>query len=187
MAEFTINDFRGKVRDLARPNRFLVTLEGTPSDVALPNDYIYFVKGIGTPTKTIGEIGNLFWFGGQYKIGGDPTFDDITLTFLNKDKYDIISAFETWMELIASTETNERGEPDDYKAKLVIKQLKIDNSGTAQYVCQGVYPKTISPVELSHETNDSVEEFQVTFSIDYWTGEEGEATSGVVKNDSVSV
>jgi hypothetical protein len=39
----------------------------------------------------------------------------------------------------------------------------------AEYTYVGMWPSSIAPVDLSYETNDTLAEYVVTFTYDYWT------------------
>ena len=159
------------MKNLARPNRFLVEIT-TPTGVSafkFEEKDQYYVRSANLPGKTIGDITNLFWFGENYKIAGDPTFEDLTLKFLDQFNHGLRLKFLTWMEAIASTVSNERGEPGDYKTVITLHQLDNANNTMATCYCHGAYPKIVGPIEVGQDQNDAVEEFDVTFSIDTFT------------------
>lgn len=183
MPGLRIQDFRDNVRDVARPNRFILSIPTPPKGIGNFNEeYQYHVRSASLPGRTTGDVTNLFWQGMNYKIAGDPTYDDLTFTFLNNENFEVKKFFEMWINNINNTTTNERVSPADYKAVIQIDQLGKSGTVIGTYYLQGAYPKSLEALELNQETIDAVEEFTVTFSLDYWSSElapgEGE---GIVK------
>lgn len=179
---YKLQDFRINALDIARPNRFLVSFAGgNNTEFSLTDSEKYYVRSASLPGKTVGDISNLFWFGQNYKIAGDPTFEDITLKFLNNHGFSIRQKAELWLDNIAKTVENTRGNPEDYKMTMQLDQVNLANEIVASYHCYGVYPKNITAIELSHESNDALEEFDVTFSIDYWSNATDGGGTGTVE------
>ena len=163
----TLNDYKGKIKDLARPNRFLLTFPTSPFTVSA--DLPFSVRSASLPGRTIGDITNLYWQGMNFKIAGDPTYDDYTVMFLNSVKFDIKSYVEEWIDAMANSINNERTSHTDYKGTIQLEQLGRGTDILATYYMHGVYPKSIEAIELSQETVDAVEEFSTTWSVDYWS------------------
>lgn len=183
MAGITLDAFRGAVQELARPNRFMVAIETLPpglGNVNWDDEMIYHCKAASIPGRTLGEM-SMTWMGNVYKLAGDPTFDDIQLTFINNASFSIRESIELWIDGIANVIKNTRSSHLDYKGTLRLDQFGSGNNVIARYYLHGVWPKTIDAIEMSHETGDSIEEFSVTFSVDYWSGTDtygaGETTS----------
>lgn len=167
-----LDDFRGAVRDVARPNRFLMSLQTPPSGIPIliTENQQYLIRATQLPSRTNGEITNVYWQGMQYKFAGDPTFENVSFTFLNNASFDLKRVFELWMNGISNSITNERLKPSDYKGVIEIQQLSsTDSSVIANYRLHGAYPVSLDAVELGQETIDAVEEFVVQMSIDYWS------------------
>ena len=172
--ESTLLKYKANLKDLARPNRFLFSIPGAPSGVAgfaFTEDMQYHVKAASLPGRTVGDIATLFWFGVNYKIAGDPVFDDVTLVFLNDSSFKLKKTFESWLHYVSDAVANKRGDPESYKAIFKLDQIGRNNEILATYYLHGTYPKSMDPIELSHETNDTIEEFSVNFSIDLWTND----------------
>jgi len=185
-----LSAFKSGIKGLARPNRFLVSFNGSDTSGTKifnfggqgnrneENDQ-FMVRSAQLPGKEIGDVSNLYWFGQNYKIGGDPTYADITLSFFNGVNFGLRQRFEEWHEKIADTVNNSRGAPNDYKVEMVLSQLGLNNDIIAQYYCHGVFPKNVSTIELTQDSDNEVEKFDVSFNIDNWTnkGSSGGATT----------
>ena len=103
----------------------------------------------------------------------DHTYGDITATFYADKFLRERSFFEMWQKAAFSNTTHNMNYYNDYVAPLDIfalgqfaAQQERDDAtyGVRLFDC---YPKTISDVSFSHETN-SVQTFTVTFSYRYW-------------------
>jgi len=161
-----LTDFKAKVQDVARTNRFLFTF-ASPVSGGDSETMSYLCKGAQLPSKTIGEI-ILNWQGMQNKIAGDPTFDDLSLTFIND--YDQVGrkTFEDWMKYIDDQTSNEREAQGDYKIDCTVQLLGRKGEVIAEFKMFGVWPKQLDAVDLNSESSDTMSEFGVTLGMDYW-------------------
>jgi hypothetical protein len=167
----SIMDFKGNVADVARPNRFLVSFRGT-AVAGFDPKMQYLVKGTSIPGRDIGDI-TVNWQGMQIKLAGDPTFADIDMTFINDLEFSLRNLFEEWADNIALMSTNERTTHADYKAEVVIQQIgRTMDEVLATYVLEGAYPKNVAAIALAMDTNDTVEEFTVSFRYDQFYRED---------------
>ena len=160
MPGITLESFKAKVADGARPNRFLLTF-ASPGGGAGAESISFMVKGAQLPGRNIGEvIAN--WQGQQAKFAGDPTFDDFTVTFINDYGFVARTDIEKWMNGIANPNTNERGAHVEYKIDAIIQQLGRKGEVLAEYKMIGFYPKTMDVIDLNMESSDTFEEFTVS-------------------------
>ena len=103
----------------------------------------------------------------------DHTYGDITATFYTDKFMRERSFFEMWQKAAFSNTTHNMNYYNDYVSPLDIfalgqfasRQERDDMTyGVRLFEC---YPKNISEVSFSHETND-IQTFTVTFSYRYW-------------------
>ena len=165
----SLEEFKSNIIDLARPNRFRVFIfDPIAIETEYPIEWEYYTKTASIPERSFGDI-ELSWFGKKMKVAGDPVYNDVDVTFLNDSDFKVKKYFEKWMDLIANTNSDERmSDYDNYKSIMTITQLGSKGQELAKYECFGVYPKTVNSIELSMDSSDSIEEIQVSFSIDYW-------------------
>lgn len=164
-----LNDFKAKVQDVARANRFLFSFS-SPVAGADAETISYLCKGAQLPSKTIGEI-ILNWQGMQAKIAGDPVFDDLTLTFINDYEQQARKTVEDWMVFIDNQTSNDRESQTDYKIDATVKLLGRKGETIASIKMFGVWPKMLDAVDLNSESTDQMSEFGCTFGMDYWERE----------------
>ena len=165
----SISEFKSSLLDVARPNRFLFQTAYIPGGaVGVWNEAkSYLCQGSSIPGRDIGDI-TINWQGMQFKIAGDPTFNDIEFRFINDQDFSARNFFEAWLHDIADL-SNQRNGYDYYKDDVTIVQLgnKAD-SELAKYKLMGAYVKAISPIELNMGTENTIEEFTVTIRFDWF-------------------
>lgn len=181
MADISLRKFKSNVTDVARPNRFWVSI-GDPANAIITSgndnqaslspwkeNHEFLAKSASLPGRTVGNI-EINWQGMKYNIAGDPTFDDITLTFINNYDWDLRKYFEDLLEVIAQMDTNERSQPGSYKSDVItLQQLGRTSSDIlATYRLIGAYPTSIAAIDLSQDSSDSMEEVSVTLKYDYF-------------------
>jgi hypothetical protein len=192
---FTISDFTQRlVGDGARPNLFQVVMTGVPGITG--NKLSFMAKTAQLPGSTIGTV-PLYYFGREMKFAGNRTFADWTITIINDEDFMIRNAIEGWMNAINSNESNIRGDAgvaisatgQNYTTDAQVYQYgKVGPSGSASsgaagaikgYNFVGMFPVDLSPIELDWASNDTIEEFSVTFAYQYWTTGTTGATTGL--------
>lgn len=165
-----IDDFKSKLTGGgARSNLFraTVTYPGyAAGDVELTS---FMCKSAQLPASTIEAI-TVPFRGRQLQIAGDRTFEPWTITIINDTDFAVRNAFERWMNGInAHTENTGLTNPTDYKADVLIEQL--DKSGVAvkRYDFKGAFPTSVGAIDVSYDTENEIEEFEVELQVDYWT------------------
>lgn len=157
-----INNFKGSFKNLARPTLFRVTGFGAN------NQLEFLCKAAQIPGETIGII-EVPYMGRKIKVGGDRIYTEWTITILNDEAYTLRTYFEDWTDLINDPESNVGSAIiESYKQDGFIEQLGSDDSVIAKYKLIGCFPSEVSPIDVSFESNDTVEEFTVTLQLDYW-------------------
>jgi hypothetical protein len=179
---FNVNNFRSKItRDVARPNLFSVNLTlPTFGDAQPAKDVEFKIKAAQLPGSTIG-IAPLYYFGREIKLAGNRTFTDWTVQVINDESFDVRNTLEKWMNAINSHEGNYReknfvtggNQPQTNggytRDASVIQYGKDGQEIIKQYNFVGMFPVDIAPIDLDWGSNDTIEEFAVTFAYQYWT------------------
>ena len=149
----------------ARANQFKVLMT-TPGPVApaIPTEKTSFLcKGAALPGQTIAEVPVPFR-GRNLYIAGDREFDVWETTIINDIDFHIRNEIEAWMNSINDLETNTGlNNVDDYTSDLTVEQLGRVNSILKTYVLRNCQPTVVSPIELSYDTTNAIEEFSVTW------------------------
>lgn len=178
-----INDFVSKFTGGgARPNLYMVTLN-FPAGVAASGEAIknsYLCKASSLPQSMIGTVLVPF-MGRQVKVAGDKEFPEWTVTMINDTDFSARRAFESWMNLINTHVANTGVEnPNEYYADMKVEQLNRQGDTIYTYDFRSCFPSEVGEVTLAYDENDAVEEFQVTFNVNYWTSESTDGDSGAL-------
>lgn len=136
------------------------------------------VKTAALPASNIGTIPVPFR-GRVLNVAGDRTFESWTITVINDTDFAIRRMFEKWMNGINKHEnTSGYVNPFDYQRDLLVHQLgrapykATGSSGNVPilrtYKMYGCFPSSIGSIPLSYDDTDSIEQYDVTFEIQWW-------------------
>lgn len=168
--------------DGARPNLFRVTinlpaaLQGLNSGNAFGNKLTLTCRAAQIPGSSIGKVPTQY-MGREVYFAGNRTVSDWTVTIMNDEDFVTRNAFEQWMKAINSMIGNVRaaglGSPNSYVSDAYVEHLGKGGPDDviARYKMIALFPTDLSPIELDWGTNDVIEEYSVTFSIDAWEDE----------------
>ena len=159
-----IHDFKQSFKGGVRPNLFRVSIA---HQVGIPQ-IEFLCKAAQIPASTIGNI-DVPFRGRQLKVPGDRTFTDWTVTVLNDPQFIIRSAFEDWSANI----THHAANVSSLNHSTVYGQGQVIQMGRAgeshrMYRMEDIYPTEIAAIDLGMDTNDTVEEYSVTFAVNNW-------------------
>lgn len=184
---FRVQDFRASMEfDGARPNLFEVFLtfptlvnEGAAAQTKLT----FMARAAQLPGSTINPIVQPY-FGREVKFAGNRTFQDWTVTVINDEDFRIRDSFEKWMSGINSHVGNLRDPAfikgdDGYQQDGYVTQYGKTGDILKEYKFVGMFPIDISPIDLDWASNDTIEEYAVTFSYQWWefaVGQNGATT-----------
>ena len=169
MAILGVDDFKAKLRGGgARPNLFKATINFPAYAGGGVELTSFLCEAAALPASTMGVI-TIPFRGRQLKVAGDRTFDVWTPTIINDTDFNVRNAMERWMNGInAHSDNSGLTNPVDYQADLVVEQLDRDGSTIKTYNFRGCFPTNIDPIDLSYDPAAAIEEFSVTFQVQYW-------------------
>ena len=162
----------------ARPNLFEVEITTLPGGIAWDySNFKFMCKAAQLPGQTIASI-DVPFRGRTFKVAGDRTIDAWTVTIINDENFEYRNAFESWTELIANLDTNLGATlPDAYMRNARVYQLgrgsrtsSTDSTGSENVVLKeyefiDIFPTSVSPIDLSYDSSDTIEEFTVEFQV----------------------
>ena len=196
----TLSNFKSRLAGGgARPNLFEVTL---PSFPGAAEDFwgegenesntkmAFLCKAAQLPASTVAEIPVAFR-GRQLKVAGERTFDPWTVTIINDEDFGLRTSFEAWMNKLSKlNDATGVTNPTSYMTNAYVKQLgrgkerfATENAGGESSVLRtykfyDIWPTNVSAIQLSYDTEGTIEEFDVTFAVQYFTiGESDESGS----------
>ena len=105
----TISEFKSRLLGGgARPNLFEVELTAMPASVTLPwqaERFGFLCKAAQLPGMNIANI-DVPFRGRIFKVAGDRTIDNWTITVINDEDFLYRNAFEEWTQQIAALDDN---------------------------------------------------------------------------------
>lgn len=154
----------------ARPNQFRVTMPfpvfSTESNET--EQLRFLARSTAIPSATIGVV-EVPFRGRQIPIAGDKTFEEWNITVVNDTDFDLRNAFERWSNAI-----QEHGNPvgivapAEYMVDADVDQLGRDDSVLKTYTMIGAWPINVGQIELSMDSNDEIETFEVGLRFVHW-------------------
>lgn len=167
-----IDDFRATlVGGGARPSQFMVTLN-FPSFVGgtqATQKGIFLVKAASLPASVITPI-DVPFRGRIAKVAGERQFQNWNVTVLNDNDMVIRNTLEVWSSsILEHAHTNGIVRPQQYTTDMFVSQLDRNDNIVKTYKFHNCFPQVVSEIGLDFGNTNSIEEFQVEFSVDYWT------------------
>lgn len=181
-----ISDFKAAlVGGGARPNLFEVAIPSFPTPITsdwqdLNDDLQFLCKAASLPASSMAEIPVPFR-GRILKVAGDRTFADWTITVINDENFQLRTAFEKWMNLMSNlADATGVTNPASYMVNAYVTQLGRGanaHQATQEYAkssilriykMYSIFPTEVSAIDLSYETTDTVEQFDVTFQVQWF-------------------
>ena len=175
----TISQFKSQlIGGGARPNLFEVELTTLPAGIAWPADnFRYMCKAAQLPASVIANI-DIPFRGRIFKVAGDRTIEPWSITIINDEDFRIRKAMEEWVDFIAKLENNLGAtDPSAYMVNAKVFQLgrgatpsSQTNAGDRNAVLReyefiDIFPTSVSSIDLSYDSSDTIEEFVVDFQV----------------------
>ena len=156
-----------------RSNQFRVDIDLPTGNSTHTEKIQYLCSSTTLPKQTIGTT-EVAFRGRKLQIAGDTrTFEPWDITVLNDD-FSVYNTFEDWQNYINDVMSNRTVAVEDYKAEAEIHQLNRDGDSIKQITLHGCFPSDIAAIDLSMDTDDEVQTFDVTLAYDYFTTPEGD-------------
>jgi len=180
-ANRNISQFKSKlIGGGARPNLFEVELTTLPPNVVSDWDaevFSFMCKGANLPAQTIANI-DVPFRGRIFKVAGDRTIEPWTITVINDEDFRFRNAFENWTQQIANLDDNlGTTDPSAYMTNAKVFQLGRGSSKAStssdgnenvvlkEYEFIDIFPTSVSAIDLSYDTGDTIEEYTVEFQV----------------------
>ena len=195
----TISQFKSKlVGGGARPNLFEVQVN-FPDEVnlAIQGDgggefdgdrFRFLCKAAALPASNVSNL-EVAFRGRTLKVAGDRTFDPWSITVINDQDFGHYRAFQAWAQNIAQYgDSSGLTDPSSYMGQATVYQLgrnvasqqgsnspATDSNILAHYKFVDIFPTTVGAIDLSYDTENTIEEFTVDFQVQYWYPEKAGA------------
>ena len=171
MAISTISNIALGIGLGARPNLFQISFAGGLVGAA-GSTISLLCKAGQVPASSIGVIDIPMIGGRRYKIGGERSFADWTVTVMNDGSFANRKALEAYQKLFVSNDYDAESvgaRSTTVLSTVTVEHLGADGKATRTYTLNNCWPSDISAIDLSYDTTDTLEEFTVTWTYDYFT------------------
>jgi hypothetical protein len=163
MPSLNITDFKGHFIAGARPNLYKVRAG------RLGGDLEFLCKASQIPSSTVEPI-DVPYLGRQIKVPGNRTFEEWNVTVINDINFGIRELVEAWMnEINGHIDNLGSARVADVYSDARVEQLGRDGAVLYTYDIVDMFPTMLAPIELGFESNNEIEEFEVTFNYNYWS------------------
>ena len=187
----TISQFKSKlIGGGTRPNLFEVQVNFPDGvDLGIQGDgggefdgdrFRFLCKAAQLPASNVGNL-EVPFRGRVLKVSGDRTFDPWTVTVINDQDFGHYRAFQAWAQNIAQYgDSSGLTDPSSYMGQATVYQLGRGatqssqtnagdrNSVLREYEFIDIFPTSVSSIDLSYDSSDTIEEFTVDFQVQYW-------------------
>ena len=178
MTKRSIEDFKavlqgGGVRSHHVPGGTDLPYGVSSDNNLLTNDGTFLIKASQLPASTIGQI-DVPFRGRQLKVPGDREFEDWSVNILNDVTFGLRKGLEEWSERIQNHNyALGATELSDYYASAVVRQLDRDGRQLRAYrFRRHLAQDDLEAIGLDFEANNAVEDYGVTFAVQYWSATE---------------
>ncbi len=187
----SIEDFKAVLQGGGvRPTMFQVEMTYPDAIVADGNqatqEGTFLIKAAQLPASNVGFC-EVPFRGRKLKVSGDRSYEDWTITVTNDVTFRTRKAFEEWAERIQNHNfVLGSNTLVDYFGSAIVRQLDRDGNQLRAYRFEGIWPTQVGEIGLDFDTNDTVEDYDVTLCVQYWSAiEQGDPfTSAVPVNAS---
>ena len=180
-ADFNISKLKGALTGGgARPSLFKFTVTGAPATFT---NMEYLCQVSALPPLTVTPIEKMY-FGRTVKIPGDIVFGDLTTTIYQTEKGTERFNLESWMDKINGHVQNLSSLEDEttnfmgkYSGVGTLFQYAKDGETTLSEVeFVDMWPQSVTEIALSYDTASDLEQFDVTWSYNYYKVKIGSTT-----------
>lgn len=156
-----ITNFISNFKEGVRPNLFRVYIPRLDGSIE------FLCKAAQIPESSVAAI-PVKYMGREIKIAGDRTFAPWTVTVINDVDWAIRNSLEAWSAEINTHISNIGVPPSSYWSVANVEQYDRAGNTIASYTISDIFPSNIQAIELSMDSSDTVEEYTVEFSYNYW-------------------
>jgi hypothetical protein len=163
LAFIELEEFKSKIKDVARSNRFRLEFLGLEHiGLNSDTDISYYVKSVNLPSLSIPEI-SIHKFGSIIPVASDHTFNQLSVTFLNDYHLKIRKLMERWFKAIHNYPDTKKDEYFQYsKIHAILYHLGRQGEITAGWKYFNIVPVQLGDVSLDMDSGD-----KETFTVDF--------------------
>jgi hypothetical protein len=121
------------------------------------------------------------------KIPYGELHDDVTCTFLLTNDYYMKTVFDSWIGSIVDIDQYSLAYKKDITTDVIIQQLDEENTPIYGVKLEGAFPTTVNDIELSNESENTIQKLGVSFSYDKYVPEGPLSSTGSAIRSALSI
>jgi hypothetical protein len=121
------------------------------------------------------------------KIPYGELHDDVTCTFLLTNDYYMKTVFDSWIGSIVDMDQYSLAYKKDITTDVIIQQLDEENTPIYGVKLEGAFPTTVNDIELSNESENTIQKLGVSFSYDKYVPEGPLSSTGSAIRSALSI
>ena len=172
-----IAELKGAIGAGARPNKYRLNF-AVPAAVPVTSDLSkadVLCKAGQFPSTTLGKI-DVYNQGRKLVIPGDTSYTNSwTLTLYQSEDHALRRDMISWMKSADDFQANSHsGNPTAILGELSVEQLDSKGEPTVKYTFHNVFVEEVGEIAIGDDVQDTLMEFDVTFSFTDWVVGDGE-------------
>jgi len=156
-----------KTKGIARTNRFTVDFSPPKAMPEQTKRMLLFCEKASLPGINFATTSNRS-YGETREVVYDRLYDPITLTFHVDRNMTVKDIFDVWSQHIINPMDRSVGWYSDYVTPMTIRIQDLEDKVTYLVALYDAYPKTVAPISLDSQDNNSTMRLDVTFQYKYW-------------------
>ena len=171
--DFNVSKFKGALTGGgARPSLFEFKISGLGSTITGLGNLHYYCQVSALPPLTVTPIEKMY-FGRAVKIPGDIVYGDLSTTIYQTEKGTERIGIEMWMDQINGHISNVSSLAQGYYGKGTLTQYPKSGAATTGILSTvnfiDMWPQSVTEIPLSYDTASDIEQFDVTWSYNYYS------------------
>ncbi len=166
ISSFKANLATGGVR--SNQFRCILTFPAVANPGAAGTVAEFLCKAATVPSMDVEPI-QIMYRGRPVNFAGERIFSPWSISLYNDNDFVLRSAFENWVTAISSPgSTTGAVAPNTYQVQLGVQQLDRNDQVIAEYSLIDAFPTSVGELQLSWDSNNVIQEYNVTFSYNYF-------------------
>jgi len=173
MALTSIQDLQGTIKKragLARTNRFRIIIPTTLFGLTSVDngDLNLLCESCSLPGRQILSTDFSVWRN-ENKIPTGYSDEDVTCVFNLTNDYFVKDLFDKWLVKIINPDSYLIEYTPDFSCTITLQQLDEEDKPIYEVVLKNAWPVGVNSVELSNESENSIQKLTVVFTYNTWT------------------
>ena len=164
-----------------RQNSFKTTVTIPNGNSGIDETFSFLCTSGQVPAMTVGTA-TTHYFGRAVNFAGDREFEPYTVTLIEDESFTVRNALEAWQNAMnfLNQDTDKRSSmcnQSDYYVDVRFEPIGVDGGACGMsgaggvlktYTLKNAFPSSIGAIEFDYSNNNTIANYQVTFTYDYF-------------------